>query len=193
MRRINPLLFSVWVNIMSTINGISKATFAIGLASVLCIAIFVAYSFSVSIPGPQGIQGIQGVKGDKGDQGDQGLKGDQGIQGVQGLKGDQGIQGIQGIQGPAGNVAVYVSAGLVDYYSWIWLGADHHNVQGYIINFGSTTANNVQIKMTWNLGGGAYVYKTYYAGAMAGHQITKLDITYDFDNQGSFSYTVDWT
>ena len=154
---------------MSTINGISKATFAIGLASVLCVAIFVAYSFSVFIPGPQGIQGIQGVKGDKGD------------------------QGIQGIQGPAGNVAVYVSAGLVDYYSWIWLGADHHNVQGYIINFGSTTANNVQIKMTWNLGGGAYVYKTYYAGAMVGHQIAKLDVTYDFDNQGSFSYTVDWT
>ena len=113
----------------------------------------------------------------------------QGPPGIQGLKGDKGEQGIQG---PPGNVAVFVSAGLTDLFTSVWLFTDHHNVVGYIINFGSTAAYNAQIKMTWNLGGGTYVYKTIFEGTMQGHQIIRIDINYDFEGQGVFSYTTEW-
>jgi len=180
---------------MNTNKGISTIMFAVGLAFVLIVAIAAAYAFSAYIPGPQGNQGIQGIQGLQGEQGVKGDKGDQGIQGIQGDRGPQGIQGIgvKGDKGDAGNVAVYVSAGITDHFSNVWLFTDHHNVQGYVINFGSTSASNVQIKMTWNLGGGTYVYKTYFAGTMQGHQIADIDVTYDFEGQGIFSYTVEWS
>ena len=143
-------------------------------------------------------QGPQGVQGVKGDLGVQGVQGEQGIQGVQGVQGERGVQGAQGVQGPKGDkgdqgdMAIIVSAGVEDHFTSVWLFSDHHNIQGYMVNFGSLTANNVQLKMTWSLGNGQFVYHTLGFGNMAGHQIKPVDVTYDFEGNGAFSYTVAW-
>jgi len=175
---------------MSQIQISRKTLAAILIATVLIAVLFsTLIAFFIVKQGPPGIQGLKGDKGEQGIQGTQGIPGIQGIQGIQGLKGDKGEQGIQG---PPGNVAVFVSAGLTDLFTSVWLFTDHHNVVGYIINFGSTAAYNAQIKMTWNLGGGTYVYKTIFEGTMQGHQIIRIDINYDFEGQGVFSYTTEW-
>jgi hypothetical protein len=136
----------------------------------------------------------QGPQGVEGDQGSQGVQGVQGIQGVQGERGLQGAQGVKGDKGdPGDTAAIYVSAGVDDHFTSVWLMPDHHNVQGYMVNFGSSTANDVQLKMTWNLGNGQFVYHTLYTGNMVGHQIMPVDVTYDFEGQGAFSYTVWWS
>ena len=159
------------------------------LVALLIVTVLVSVLFSTAISFliiKQGPEGIQGPKGDKGEQGEQGR---QGIQGPQGI---QGIQGPPGPQGPPGTVAVFVSAGLTDVFTSVWLFTDHHNVQGYVINFGDTQAYNVYVQMAWNLGGGSFVYKTYVIGTMEGHQITHIDVKYDFEGEGAFSYTVQW-
>jgi len=151
-------------------NGNKKIIAGVIIAIVLSIAINSLIA-SFFLKGSQGIQGTQG---------------EQGVQGIQGARGEKGYNGTKG------GIDPYVSAGLIDHFASNWLGTDHHTVQGYVINFGSTNANNVKISMTWSMGAGSYVYKTYNCYILTGHQISYIDVTYDFESQGVLSYTVTW-
>jgi len=159
------------------------------------------------LTGPQGEQGIQGLTGDKGDTG---ATGPQGLQGEQGPKGDkpahqwsgtslrfQNPDGSWGsyvdLKGDAGEVAVDVSALISVTFTDIWLGDDTHDVEGFIVNFGTGPAYDVKIDLTWNLGGGIYVYKTINVGTLSGHEIDEIDVTYYFEGTGTVSYEITWT
>jgi len=150
----------------------------------------------------QGIKGEKGVKGDTGDTGPQGLQGIQGEQGLTGAQGDtgalglrglQGIQGEVGPEGPPGEVAVDVSTLITVTFTSVWLGDDRHDVDGFIVNFGTETAYDVEIDMTWDLGEGIFVYKTIYIGILWGHGIEEIDETYFFEGTGTISYEITWT
>ena len=158
-------------------SDLSKKTVVVSvvLALIVSLVASAAMTYLFSKPGPAGANGTNGTNG------------------TNGATGPQGIQGIQGPQGPPGTVAVYVSAGLTDAYTYYWLGIDHHQVSGYAINFGSNTAYNVIVQLTWTMGGGTYVYKNIHLGSMPGHQVVRVDNGFDFDNQGSMSYTIQWS
>lgn len=173
-------------------KGIAKKTFALGLIVVLVCSVLLSFSIAyrfvkIGPIGPRGEQGIQGI------QGEQGVQGEQGSQGIQGERGPQGIQGPKGDKGDPGDIAVDVTCVLKSTFQSIWLGKDKHSVHGYILNWGTNNAYNVQIKLTWNQGSGKYVYKTISIGTMLGHQINEISITYRFEGSGSFSYEVQWT
>lgn len=171
--------------------GISRKAFAVGIIAVLLASLLLNYAISVTV-----IQtGPQGDEGDTGPQGEQGIQGPQGETGSQGLQGESGPQGIQGIPGPQGepgDVAVDVSALVSVAFTSIWLGDDRHDVSGLIVNFGTETAYDVKIELTWDLGGGKYVYKTINIGSMVGHAIKSISATYYFEGQGTYSYEITW-
>jgi len=179
--------------------GISRTTFIVGLV----IAILVSISISTLVttqtdlakgpkgdPGPQGLQGVAGPQGTQGPQGIQGPEGSQGSPGETGL---QGPQGETGPQGPPGTeMAADVSALLTITFTSVSPGDDRHDVEGIIINFGTETAYNVTIDLTWDLGGGMYVYKTINVGNPWGHYIGEIGATYYFEGQGTVSYEITW-
>lgn len=138
---------------------------------VLLVSVLLSYAVAVYVV-KQGPQGTQGPKGDTGATGQQGLKGD---------------------TGATGNVPASVSAALVDDYTYYLLSADNHHVTGYAVNFGSTTAQSASISITWYLGPGSYHYQTITLDNMDGHTIQRIDVTYNFDIQGSMSYTISWS
>ena len=159
-------------------------------------------------PGPEGPQGTEGPSGPAGPEGEQGLAGPAGPQGATGIQGPQGTIGVQGPQGPQGetgiqgpkgdkgdpgDVGVDVTALLTFTYTDIWLGDDQQDVQGFIINFGTASAYTVEINITYNMGEGAYVYKTITVGTLQGHEIREINVTYNFEGQGTATYTITWT
>lgn len=155
--------------------GISRTTFIVGLV----IAILVSTSISTLV-----ITQTDLAKGPKGDPGPQGL---QGLQGPKGDKGDQGEPGITIISAPA-DIRILITVT----YTSVWLGEDRHDVEGFVINFGTETAYNVKIKLTWDLGEGMYVYKTIDIGNPWGHYVGPFKATYYFEGQGTFSYEITW-
>jgi len=184
--------------------GISKGAFLVGLVAVLAISL-VSTAVALQWVTTQGIKGEKGEKGDTGDTGPQGLQGIQGEQGLTGAQGDTGLRGIQGQIGPqgeegekgekgdTGEVAVDVSALITVTFTSVWLGDDRHDVEGFIVNFGTETAYDVEIDMTWDLGEGIFVYKTKYIGILGGHEIEEIDETYFFEGTGTYSYEITWT
>jgi len=150
-------------------GGVSKSALAGGVVAAIIVSTFISATLSTYILGPQGPQGTTGT---------------QGIQGVQGPKGEKG---------DPGGVQASVSALVKDSFTDVWFGTDTHHVTGFAVNFGTMGANNVKVLLTWNLGGGQYVYKTVDLYYMAGHEIEDIDQTYLFDGQGSLSWTVTWT
>lgn len=90
-------------------------------------------------------------------------------------------------------MAVDVSALISSTFTSVWLGDDRHDVEGFIVNFGTDPAYNVKIDQTWNLGAGVYVYKTINIGTLFGHEIKEIDITYYFEGTGTYSYEITWT
>jgi hypothetical protein len=172
-------------------TGISKTMFVVGL-----IVAIVASSLIASVVSMQFTKGLKGDKGDIGATGTTGATGPQGIQGITGATGatgPTGPQGPKGDKGDSGTVTASVSAALLDAYTDNIISTDSHHVTGYIINFGSSAASAVQIDLTWNMGGGAFVYKTVYVGTMSGHSIQHVDVTYSFNGQGSLSNSISWT
>lgn len=171
--------------------GISKTAFAIGIIAVLLASLLQNYAISSTViqTEPQGDKGPQGSQGETGPQGPQG---EQGLTGLQGETGPQGIQGPQGEKGDPGDVAVDVSALVSVAFNNVSLGDDEHVVSGFIVNFGTEIAWNVKIELTWNLGGGKYVYKTINTGSMVGHAIMSFGATYYFEGQGTYSYEITW-
>lgn len=161
---------------------------------VLLASVLLSYAISAYVikEGPQGAQGPKGDTGATGPQGLQGIQGSQGIQGPKGDTGNTGPQGQQGEKGVPGGVTPAASAALMDAYTNNLISPDSHHVTGYVINFGSSEASTVQIDLTWNMGGGAFVYKTIYVGTMSGHSIQYIDYTYSFNGQGALSYTISW-
>lgn len=150
---------------------------------------------ATGVGGPQGSEGIAGEMGPSGAQGEQGI---QGVQGPKGDKGDtgatgpQGPQGLKGDKGDPGGVEADVSALIDVAFTSIWLGDDRHDVTGFVVNFGTEAAFNVNIKLTWYLGDGQYVYKTITIGIMLGHKIEDIDETYYFEDQGTWWYEITW-
>ena len=144
--------------------------------------------------GPQGPAGATGAQGLPGPTGATGAKGDKGDTGAQGPTGATGAQGIQGVKGDTGTVipAAHVSADLKDTYTYIWLGTDSHVVNGYLINFGDKTAYNVQVTMTWIVGG-VNVSQVSNFGDIAPYSIQTFAATYSFENDGTMTYTIVWS
>lgn len=163
-----------------SLTGISRTTFIVGLI----IAILASSLISTVVSMQWAL--IQGPKGDKGD------KGDQGIQGLQGEQGPIGPQGEKGEKGDPGEVPVDVEALIIVTFTSVWLGDDRHDVEGFIINFGTETAYNVKIDLTWDLGEGKFVYKTINVGNVWGHYIGSISETYYFEEQGTYSYEITW-
>jgi len=159
-----------------SLAGISRTTFVAGLV----IAILASSLISAVVS-------LQWAKGPKGD------KGDPGPTGEQGSIGPQGLQGERGPPGPSGGVAADVKALIVVTYTYSYWGEDRHDVEGIIINFGTETAYNVKIKITWDLGGGKFVYKTIDVGTAWGHYIGNIKETIYFEGQGTYSYEITWT
>lgn len=91
-----------------------------------------------------------------------------------------------------GMQAADMRAMLTDYFSSSFWGTDKHRVEGYILNFGEETAYNVQIHLTWDMGGGSYVFKTIAVGNPWGHYIGRVAQDFYFGGQGTLSYYVTW-
>ena len=180
--------------------GISTRMFAIGLICAILISGVGTYAIlkATGVGGPQGPKGIagemglSGAEGEQGIQGVQGPKGDKGDTGATGPQGPQGLRGLKGDKGDPGGVEADISALIHVAFTSILFGDDRHDVTGFLANFGTETATNVKIKMTWSLGGGRYVYKTITIGTMYGHEIEDLDQTYYFEGAGSWWYEITW-
>ena len=187
------------ISLSETNIGISKGLLVGALIATLILSVAISYGISVTI-GPQkgetglhGEQGSLGPQGEQGPLGPQGPKGDKGDTGPQGSQGAQGPPGPEGPEGPPGaGAAADVSALITVTFTSILLGDDRHEVEGFIVNFGTESAYNVGVKLTWNLGGGQYVYKTISIGTMWGHDIGEIDVTYYFEGAGTWSYVIEW-
>jgi len=182
-------------------TGISKAIFVAGLVAILAISLastgvalqWVTNQEVKGEKGDKGDQGLQGMQGEQGPIGPKGDEGDTGLTGTQGLRGLQGLEGPQGEKGDPGEVAVDVKALITVTFTDVWLGDDKHEVEGFVVNFGTGVAFDVQIDLTWDLGEGKFVYKTIYMGTMLGHKIQEIDITYYFEGTGTYSHEITWT
>jgi hypothetical protein len=65
-------------------------------------------------------------------------------------------------------------------------------VKGYILNFGGKVASNVVVSMSWIVGG-VTVSQDYAFGSMNPYSIKTFDVTYSFEGNGPFSYSVSWS
>jgi len=165
------------------IAGISRTAFIVGLV----IAILVSTSISALV-----VTQTDLAKGPQGETGPQGDTGSQGPQGDTGSQGPQGDTGPQGAEGPPGTVPADVKALITETFVSVWLAPDRHHIEGFIINFGTETAYNVKIELTWDLGGGMYVFQTIDAGNLWSHYVGNIGATYYFEGQGTFSYEITW-
>jgi len=164
-------------------SAVSKTTFAVGII----VAILAASFISTIIATQFGLRGSPGPKGDKGDTGPQGPQGETGPQGTTGPQGVQGPQGLQGPTGPPGGVEPDVTASLTSTYTNVIFGTDYHDVTGLVINFGSSYAYNVTIKITWHItGGGEHTEPADSIGTLSGHQIYEYSKRYYFE--GGYDY-----
>ena len=132
------------------------------------------------------------AKGPQGDTGPQGPQGETGPQGDTGPQGPQGETGPQGSEGPPGTLPADLKVLITETFVPVWPGDDRHDIEGFMINFGTETAYNVKIEMTWDLGGGMYVFKTIEAGNVWSHYVGNIGATYYFEGQGTFSYEITW-
>jgi hypothetical protein len=199
--------------------GISKTIFVAGLIAKILVAslLTTGVSMQLGLSGPKGEKGDKGDTGATGPQGPQGAtgsqgpagptgatgatgpagaKGDKGDTGATGATGATGPQGPQGIQGVPPPPAAHVGATLQDAYTYLAFSVDTHRVTGYIVNFGDKIATNVIVSMNWtNVGGspGVTVSQTNAFGSMAPYSIKTFDMTYSFDNDGTFAYSVSWS
>ena len=119
-------------------------------------------------------------------------QGPQGETGPQGNTGPQGPQGETGPQGPSGTVPADVEALITETFVSVWPGTDRHQIEGFIINFGTETAYNAKIELTWDSGGGMFVFQTIEVGNVWGHYVGNIGETYYFEGQGAFSYEITW-
>jgi len=181
-------------------TGVSTRIFLVGLILAILISstgTYAALSLA-GFPAPKGDkgnlgpQGIAGNQGSPGPQGETGPQGPQGETGPQGARGPQGPQGERGPVGPSGGVTADAKALIIDTYTWIPVTDDKHRVEGFIINFGTENAYNVNVKFTWYLGDGKYVYKTIFIGTLFSHDIEKIDVTYWFEGSGTYYYDITW-
>lgn len=99
-----------------------------------------------------------------------------------------GPQGPQGVPPNQANVSTILS----NTYTYVALGVDSHHIMGYLVNFGNKAANNVIISMSWTVGG-VMVSQNYNYGPMPGYSFRTVDVTYSFDNNGPFTYSVSWS
>jgi hypothetical protein len=161
--------------------GITKTTFVIGIIVAILvsslISVFAVSQLNLSTQSSQ----VNGLKGDKGDTG---------ATGPQGPKGDTGATGPAGPQGPSGNIPVALSANLDS----SMMDVNQKTIvtfTGFIINFGTTTANNVVIRFTFIINEGQFI-KTYnLPSSIGGQSVRSLWIQFPFDFQFS-SYNVNW-
>ena len=165
-------------------EGVSKNTLMVALISILILSVAINYAISSSVlktgsQGEIGDTGEQGAKGDigltgakgstgsKGDIGSTGAKGATGSKGDRGYTGATGAKGSKGDQGEPGGVEPYVSALLDSEYYGVW-GTDYHVVEGFLVNFGSSYAQSVTVKITWhNYGGGSHILECFFIQKMA--------------------------
>jgi hypothetical protein len=184
---------------MSEKKFATKAILAAGLVVVLLASVLISVlAASYFLAGPQGPKGDKGDKGDTGAQGATGATGATGPQGPQGEKGDTGATGATGPQGDTGppgptpTPASHVGAVLQDTYTNYLLGIDTHRVTGYVVNFGDKTAESITVSMYWSVGG-VVVSQSSVFGNVPAYSLATFDLTYSFEGNGPFSYTVSWT
>jgi len=166
-------------------SEISTRVFAIGLILAIVISGVGTYT-ALRLTGAEGPEGLRGLTGDMGSPGPKGPKGDKGD------TGSQGLQGHKGDKGDPGGVEPYVSGMLTSEYHDIWLGTDYRVVTGILINFGSTVATDVSVKLTWYYSGGSFS-KTQHIGTLGGHKIYNYDFTYYWEGSaGSLVWSITW-
>lgn len=142
--------------------GISKKAFAIGLIAVLIVSVLLSYGITNTVVKV----GPQGPKGETGPVGPQGPKGD---------------------KGDPGGVTPDVTASLTSTYTNVILGTDYHDVEGLIINFGSSPAYSVTITITWHItGGGEHTEPAVSIGTLSGHEIYEFSKRFYFE--GGYDY-----
>jgi len=100
---------------------------------------------------------------------------------------------IDSLQNDIANMQVAdMRALLKDQFTNMIFGTDKHRVEGYILNLGEETAYNVKIHLTWDLGGGTYVFKTIDVGNPWGRYIGMVSQEFRFEGQGTLSYHITW-
>jgi len=162
---------------MSESKGISETILVAGLIAAIIISTLLSIVIIAQTDLAQGPQGDIGPPGETGPQGD---------------IGPQGETGPQGPEGPPGTGPADVKALITETFVPVWPGADRHQIEGFLINFGTETAYNVTIEMTWDLGGGIYILQTIESGNVWGHYVGNVGATYYFEGQGTFSYEITW-
>ena len=167
--------------------GISKKLFATGLIAAILLSIMINYGVSSIVI-------KQGPRGPQGETGPQGPPGPEGPQGPQGEQGPQGPMGPRGPEGPPGGVEADLSA----YLESDMMHIDSKTIltlTGFMINFGSQAAYNVQIEFTFTIRGGDYRRTYDLTTPMWGHDIRRLWIQYSFDfyfDSYSYSWDITW-
>ena len=154
--------------------GVSKKAFVAGLIAVLIVSVILNY-FIASTVIRVGLQGPPGPPGP------------QGPMGPEGPPGPEGPMGPPGPPGPPGGVEPDVTAWFTSTYTDVWFGTDYHDVEGWVINFGSEPAYNVKIKITWHIfGGGEHTEPEVLIGTLSGHEIYRFSERFYFE--GGYDY-----
>jgi hypothetical protein len=140
-------------------------------------------------------------------QGPQGEQGPQGPAGVTGAQGPQGEQGLAGENGKDANLNADIT-GLLTYYPNCQIFDGHaesgtgrapagwatgwHSVVGFLVNFGTESAENVTIHMMWeNVTNNVSWENIIYIGHLAGHGL--YNVAWDTYVPGSDSETFNWS
>lgn len=77
--------------------------------------------------------------------------------------------------------------------TYMWrAGTDRHDVDGLIVNFGTETAYNAKIELTWDLGIQGSHVATIELGNVWGHYIGEISETFYFEFDGPVSWEITW-
>jgi hypothetical protein len=72
-------------------------------------------------------------------------------------------------------------------------GLDAHVVEGFLINYGTDTAMNVQVEVIWTLAGNDVETRIIHVGTVTGCSILPLNVIFYFEDDGPNQYQISWT
>ena len=106
-------------------------------------------------------------------------------------EGLQGERGPTGEKGDPGTVAVDITAFITQNWND---GLNIHEIEGWIVNWGTDTAYDIKLTITWWYGSEKEHSELIYIETLEGHKFEYISETYYFEGQGHpFYYDVTWT
>jgi len=175
-------------------KAITNAVFAGGLIGAILVSCLISGIVATQF-------GLRGLKGDKGDTGATGAKGATGATGPAGPQGATGVTGATGPQGPP-SPSTYPA----DLSAFIPFGPEKMYIEpntiltfndGFIVNFGTYSAKDVQITFNFTINGGTFIRTYGDIGTVWGHsvyQLATIQFLFGFQfTDYSYRWHITWT